>query len=135
MRRWRRLARWLVPVVALVAVGFTLHGGETIVALLLMGYSFVTQLFPALICSLLPRNPRNQARRVCGIVVGVAVVAVMTMTNASVGQLLPFLPDVLKDVNIGFIALTLNLAALAVVSAATRGAIGLGGPQRLPAGK
>jgi SSS family solute:Na+ symporter len=36
------LAKLLVPVVALVAVFFTLKGGETIVALLLMGYSFVT---------------------------------------------------------------------------------------------
>ena len=42
------VARMLVPVVALVAVIFTLRGGSTIVALLLMGYSFVTQLFPTL---------------------------------------------------------------------------------------
>ena len=42
------VAKWLVPVVALVAVWFTLQGGQTIVALLLMGYSFVTQLFPSL---------------------------------------------------------------------------------------
>ncbi len=41
-----RLAKLLVPVVALVSVFFTLRGGATIVALLLMGYSFVTQLFP-----------------------------------------------------------------------------------------
>ena len=41
-----RVAKLLVPVVALVAVYFTLTGGQTIVALLLMGYSFVTQLFP-----------------------------------------------------------------------------------------
>ena len=34
-----RLARRLVPIVALVAVYFTLSGGQTIVALLLMGYS------------------------------------------------------------------------------------------------
>ena len=39
----------LVPVVALVSVLFTLRGGTTIVALLLMGYSFVTQPFPALV--------------------------------------------------------------------------------------
>ena len=58
-----KLARMLVPVVALVAVGFTLHGGETIVALLLMGYSFVTQLFPALVCSLRRVTGRpNKAR-------------------------------------------------------------------------
>ena len=46
------VAKALVPVVALVAVYFTLQGGQTIVALLLMGYSFVTQLFPSLVLSL-----------------------------------------------------------------------------------
>ena len=51
-----RLAKVLVPLVALVAVFFTLKGGETIVALLLMGYSFVTQLFPAAVLSLAHRN-------------------------------------------------------------------------------
>jgi SSS family solute:Na+ symporter len=40
--------------------------------------------------------------------------------HLSVGQLLPFLPDSLKDVNIGFVALTLNVIVLAVVSAVTR---------------
>ena len=45
MRSHRADARASVPVVALVAVCFTC-GGQTIVALLLMGYSFVTQLFP-----------------------------------------------------------------------------------------
>src|SRR5579883_1386115 len=39
VRQVSRLARVLVPVVALVAVVFTLRGGNTIVALLLMGYS------------------------------------------------------------------------------------------------
>jgi len=56
-----RLARWLVPVVALVAVFFTLRGGQTIVALLLMGYSFVTQLFPALVMWGLRPSPRHRS--------------------------------------------------------------------------
>ena len=56
-RGWRKL---LVPVVALVAVFFTLQGGETIVALLLMGYSFVTQLFPALVLSLHAAQPGDR---------------------------------------------------------------------------
>ncbi len=128
-----QLARALVPVVALVAVYFTLRGGNTIVALLLMGYSFVTQLFPALVASLMPRNPVTTPGAIAGIVVGVAAVAALSLSKATVGSLFPFLPDVLKDFNVGIIALVLNLAALAVVSAATRGAAGIGGPQRLPA--
>ncbi|HEY3598545.1 MAG TPA: sodium:solute symporter [Paraburkholderia sp.] len=114
------IARMLVPVVALVAVLFTLHGGETIVALLLMGYNFVTQLFPALVCSLSPHNRATKQGAFCGITVGVLVVAITTIMHVSVGQLLPFLPDTLKDVNIGFVALTLNVVVFAVVSAITR---------------
>jgi SSS family solute:Na+ symporter len=115
-----RLARFFVPVIALVAVGFTLNGGETIVALLLMGYNFVTQLFPALVCSLAPRNRVTKQGAFCGIVAGVVVVATTTLMHVSLGQLMPFLPDVLKDVNIGFVALAVNVVVLAIVSAVTQ---------------
>jgi SSS family solute:Na+ symporter len=114
-----KLARCLVPVVALVAVLFTLNSGETIVALLL-GYNFVTQLFPALVCSLAARNRVTKQGAFCGIAVGVLVVTATSLMHLSVGQLLPFLPDTLKDVNIGFVALTLNVIVLAIVSAVTQ---------------
>jgi SSS family solute:Na+ symporter len=119
-RQVAKLARLLVPVIALVAVGFTLKGGETIVALLLMGYSFVTQLFPAVLCSLFARNRVTKQGAFAGIVAGVAVVATTTLTKTSVAQLFPFLPDRLKDLNIGFLALTLNVLVLIVVSAITQ---------------
>ena len=115
-----RIARWLVPVVALVAIFFTLHGGDTIVALLLMGYNFVTQLFPALVCSLRLHNRATKQGAMCGIVVGVAVVIWTTVTKASVGQLFPFLPDAMKDMNIGFVALALNVIVFVIVSAVTQ---------------
>ena len=57
------LAKWLVPVVMLVAVYFTITGSATIVTMLLVGYSFVTQLFPAVVASLMPRNPATAGRR------------------------------------------------------------------------
>lgn len=116
----RNLARMLVPVIALVAVAFTLRGGETIVALLLMGYSFVTQLFPALLCSLSRHNRATRQGAFCGILTGVLVVAVTTLMHVSVGQLFPFLPDSAKDVNIGFVALALNIIVFVVVSAVTQ---------------
>jgi len=37
-----RVARGTVPVLALIATYFALHGGDTLVPLLLMGYNFVT---------------------------------------------------------------------------------------------
>ncbi|RKP50898.1 sodium:solute symporter family protein [Trinickia fusca] len=115
-----KIARALVPIVALVAVGFTLKGGETIVALLLMGYSFVTQLFPAVLCSLAARRWVTKQGAFAGIVAGVAVVTATTLTHASIGQWFPFLPDSLKDVNIGFIALALNIVVMTIVSALTQ---------------
>jgi len=115
-----RVARGLVPVVALVAVYFTLQGGETIVALLLMGYSFVTQLFPALIASLAVRNPVSSASAIAGILVGVVAVAILSLTGATIGSLFPGLPQVLQDLNVGIIALLLNLVTTGVVALVTK---------------
>ena len=115
-----RVAKATVPVVALVAVLFTLSGGDTIVALLLMGYSFVTQLFPSLLASLLPRSRVTAPGAMAGIVAGVATVAVTVLTHTTTRTLLPFLPEPLPDLNIGFVALALNLAAMAAVSAVTQ---------------
>ena len=78
-RQVSRLAKLLVPLVALVAVFFTLKGGETIVALLLMGYSLVTQLFPSLVLSLAHRNIATREGAAAGIIAGVATAAVVSL--------------------------------------------------------
>jgi SSS family solute:Na+ symporter len=114
------VAKSMVPVVALVAVVFTIRGGNTIVALLLMGYAFVTQLFPSLVASLLPHNPVTREGAFAGICVGAATVAATSLTRTSIAVLLPGLPEVLRDLNIGIVALLFNLAATLVVSALTR---------------
>jgi SSS family solute:Na+ symporter len=114
------MARAFVPIVALVAVWFTLQGGQTIVALLLMGYSFVTQLFPALICSLMRNNPVTKAGAFAGISAGVATVAAVSLTHSTLNSLLPFLPSEMNDINVGFVALAVNTIVTAAVSAATR---------------
>jgi solute:Na+ symporter, SSS family len=116
-----RLAKLLVPVVALVAVIFTLKGGATIVALLLMGYSFVTQLFPSLVLSLASRNFATREGAGAGIIAGVATVAVVSLTGANFHSL-SWLPPEIQDINIGIVALVVNVVVLIVVSLATRGA-------------
>jgi len=113
------LAKLLVPLVALVAVFFTLKGGETIVALLLMGYSFVTQLFPSLILSLAQRNIATREGAAAGIIAGVATVAAVSLSGASLHKL-AWLPAQIQDLNIGIIALVVNFIVLVVVSLATR---------------
>jgi SSS family solute:Na+ symporter len=113
------VAKILVPVVAVIAAYFAISGSSTIVALLLMGYSFVTQLFPSLICSLLPRNPATREGAIAGIVVGVGTVVYFTLTNATIASLLPGFPEVVRDLNVGTAALVLNLLVLVIVSAVT----------------
>jgi solute:Na+ symporter, SSS family len=114
-------AKVLVPVVALVAIYFTLNGGNTIVALLLMGYAFVTQLFPPLVASFLRQNFITKHGAFAGIVVGVATVAATTITGITFGGLFPGLPQAVQDLNIGIVALGLNVVTMLVVSFVTRG--------------
>ena len=111
-----RLAKLLVPAIAGVALWFTFRGGASIVALLLMGYSFVTQLAPALLVSFLPRNPFSAAGAMAGIVAGVATVTWMTLGNVTFAGVLPGMPGWVQDLNIGFAALVVNLAVAALVS-------------------
>ena len=114
------VARSLVPVLTLIAVILTLRGGQTLVVLLLMGYNFVTQLFPALILSLGERQRVSAASAIAGIVAGELTVVFLTVTSASVATLLPGAPQMVKDLNVGFVALAVNAVVLTVVALATR---------------
>ena len=120
-RQVSRVAKLLVPVVALVAVFFTLRGGETIVALLLMGYSLVTQLFPSLVLSLGQRNIATREGAAAGILAGVATVAIVSLTGLNLHKL-SWLPTEVQDLNIGIIALAVNFIVLIAVSLAMRAA-------------
>ena len=113
-------ARWVAPCIMLAAVYFTLQGGQTIVSLLLMAYALVTQLFPVLAASLMRNNPVTRPAAFASIVVGEATVAAVSLSKSTIAQLFPFLPDALKDLNVGIVALVLNVATLFVVTLLTR---------------
>ncbi|WP_018661976.1 sodium:solute symporter family protein [Heyndrickxia acidiproducens] len=119
-RQVEAAAKILVPVVALITVYFTINGGDTIVALLLMGYSLVTQLFPAFVFSLLKHNFVTKYGAFAGIATGVFTVAYVTLSNHTVGTLVPFLPQPVQDLNVGIIAMIVNLFFLVTVSLVTR---------------
>lgn len=116
------LARYMVPVVALVSLYFTFHGGQTIVALLLMGYSMVTQFFPAIVFSLKKNNPISKAGAFCGILAGELIVGYVTVAHQTVATMMPFMPQWVKDLNIGIVAMIVNLVVTFAVSAFTRNA-------------
>lgn len=113
------VARSMVPVLALVSLYLALHGGQAIVALLLMGYNVVTQLFPALVLSFGERPRISTAAALSGIVAGEFTVAAVTLSGSSVATLAPWLPQIAKDLNIGVVALVVNLAVIVLVTVAT----------------
>lgn len=114
------VARWLVPVLALVSVLFTLHGGSAIVPLLLLGYNFVTQLFPALLLSLPARRVTSRAGAIAGILTGEAIVIALQVSGVKLATLFPAWPSAITDLNIGIVAMIANVFVLLAVSAATR---------------
>ncbi|MFB7141111.1 sodium:solute symporter [Gottfriedia sp. NPDC056225] len=113
------LTRILVPIIALIALLFTFYGGKTMLSLLLMAYSFVLQLFPALIVTFLKRNPVTKTGAVAGILSGLITVAYVTIENTSFGTLFPHAPQFLKDLDPGFIAFTINIIFMFGVSGIT----------------
>lgn len=120
------LTKLLVPVVALGAVAFVFAGGQTIVTLLLLGYALVTQLFPALLLSLVRPGWVTRQGAIAGIVAGVAVVAAMSFSGATPGSsttldsLVGGLPAFLAQLNLGVVALLVNVVVTGAVSVATR---------------
>lgn len=116
----RRVAKALVPVLALVAMAFAITGGSTIVSLLLMGYALVAQLLPGTLAGLFNRRWVTAAGVITGVVVGVALVAVTTGTGTSLSVLAPWLPQSIRDTNIGILAVLVNAAIMLGVSAVTR---------------
>ncbi len=114
------VARALVPVIALLSLTMALRGGQAIVVLLLMGYNLVTQLFPALLLSLPERPLVSSTAAFAGILAGELTVAWATITGASIATLAPSAPQFLKDLNVGIVALAMNVVVLAAVALVTR---------------
>ncbi|MCE2902560.1 MAG: sodium:solute symporter [Gemmatimonas sp.] len=114
------VARAFVPLVAAVALLLAFRGGQTLVTLLLLAYSIVTQLFPALVGALVWPRFVTASGAIAGLLVGEVIVAVTGIGSITLGQLLPSWPAVVTDVNPGVIALLSNTASLVVVSALQR---------------
>ncbi|AWC43677.1 MULTISPECIES: sodium:solute symporter family protein [Bacillus cereus group] len=115
-----RVAKLFVPIVTIVSVFFTFKGGETIGALLLMGYSIVTQLFPALVCSLFPRQFVTKQGAISGMIVGLFMVAYITLSGSTLSTIFPIFPQYMKDLNVGIVALGINIIVMLAVSIMTR---------------
>jgi SSS family solute:Na+ symporter len=123
-----RLTKSLVPLVALGGVGFVFSGGQTLVTLLLLGYALVTQLFPPLVMALVAPGRVTKWGAMAGVVAGVGMVAGMSFSGATPGtsttvdSLIGGMPGFIGQLNLGIVALVVNLIVMVVVSALTGGA-------------
>ena len=91
-----------------------------------MAYSMVTQLFPALLASLLPTARITAVGAFTGIVVGETAVAATALGGVSMSTLFPGWSHSITDINAGFLALVLNVLTMVLVSR-------LSSPKALPA--
>lgn len=114
-----RFARYLVPVLAVISVIFTLYGGKTMVALLLLGYSFVIQLFPGVIFSLCRKNILNDKGVIAGIIVGLISVIFFAFSGINIKTLFPHAGH-WNDFNTGLISVVFNVIIALLVSHITK---------------
>jgi SSS family solute:Na+ symporter len=101
--------RVLVLVVALLAFGFWFFNQQTLVGLLLIAYTGMTQFFPGVVLSFAKVGRPNAAGVGAGIIVGIVTLAGFAIAKTST----------LEGVNSGIVALALNVVVLFAVSALT----------------
>ena len=95
------LTRCLIVGVALLAFGLWVFQKSTLVGLLLIAYSGITQLFPGVLFSLMRRRPSALSVSF-GIVVGIGLLIVFAVKGVTV----------LGGLNVGFVALLANTAVV-----------------------
>jgi len=114
-----RLAKFLVPVVALVTLVFTLSSALDLVLLALLGFAYVAQLLPSVLFSLMGNTFATKWGAAAGILVGVAIVTYLTIAGLTLRVLFPLLGS-LGDINVGVVALLANIIVLVAGSLVTR---------------
>ncbi len=104
-----RLSRFMVLVIAFLALVFAIFLPNALVNLLLIGYDGITQFFPGVVLGLFWRRV-TRTGVLWGLVIGIAAVVLLVF-----GKHDPFL-----GMNAGFIALFINMVVTVVVSLLTR---------------
>jgi SSS family solute:Na+ symporter len=103
-----KLARVMVVVLSLISLYFAIYSSTTLVSLLLLGYSGVTQFFPGVVLGLYWKRA-TMPGVFAGMIAGVATVAFLALTKQD-----PFF-----GFNAGFVALGLNFLVAVLLSLIT----------------
>ncbi|MGE7878781.1 sodium:solute symporter family protein [Peribacillus muralis] len=114
------VSRMIIIAISIIALIVTITGGEALAILNIMSYSLITQLAPALFCSLPKNNIINKYGAMAGILSGVLTVLYATIDDVKVATFLPDVPHVINDISTGVIALFINMIITIIVSSLTK---------------
>lgn len=122
-RQQLAISKVFVMVIILIAYIFTVTGGNALAILNIMSYGLITQLVPALVFGFFSTKYMNKYGAIAGIVTGVSIVLLNAVTSFELATIFPNIPSVINDINIGLIAIAVNLFISIFVSLLTNGAV------------
>lgn len=118
-RQQLTVSKILVVFIILTAYIFTITGGNALAILNIMSYGLITQLVPALIFGFFNTRYMNKYGAIAGILTGVSIVLFNAVTSFKLVNIFPNIPSAINDINIGFVAIGINILIGVGVSLAT----------------
>ncbi|QCJ44994.1 sodium:solute symporter family protein [Bacillus sp. S3] len=118
-RQQLTVSKIFVLFIILTAYIFSIIGGDALAILNIMSYGLITQLVPALIFGFFDTKFMNAYGAMAGIVTGVSIVLVNAVTSFKLIDIFPTIPSALNDINIGFVAIAVNIFIGVLVSLIT----------------
>ncbi|WP_108670748.1 sodium:solute symporter family protein [Peribacillus acanthi] len=103
------VSKLFVLLIILVAYIFTITGGNALAILNIMSYGLITQLVPAMIFGFFNTKFMNKYGAIAGILTGVSIVLFNAVTKFKLVNIFPNIPSVINDINIGFVAIGINI--------------------------
>ncbi|MDR7237637.1 sodium:solute symporter family protein [Neobacillus drentensis] len=108
-RQQLTVAKLFVLFIILIAYVFSIIGGDALAILNIMSYGLITQLVPALIFGFFNTKFMNAYGAIAGIITGVSIVLFNSITSFKLVNMFPNIPSVINDINIGFVAIAVNI--------------------------
>ncbi|MBN8201665.1 sodium:solute symporter family protein [Bacillus sp. NTK034] len=108
-RQQLTVSKLFVLLIILIAYVFTVTGGNALAILNIMSYGLITQLVPALIFGFFNTKFMNKYGAMAGILTGVSIVLYNAITSFKLINIFPNIPSAINDINIGFVAIGINI--------------------------
>ncbi|PGL69852.1 sodium:solute symporter [Bacillus sp. AFS055030] len=115
-----KLIKLIVPFITLIGLYFTFKGGSSLFSIAIVAYNFITQLAPPFFLSLMKKNFVTKQGAITGIIFGGVIVSIFDLGEKTFAQAFPHFPQLVKDLNVGIIALIINALVMVAVSLITR---------------